>query len=181
LPASRDVDFQGAGRAVGVVADLLDGTWRSRPHGAYSVLNGVVTFLDGDGHEREIDFLTAPHGLRSANVARNARLIEVDTPDGPPVRLTIMHPIDVLRSRVANRVLPEKQTQLAHEQIAAAIALVPAYGRHLLDLGGDPKEVKDMNVAALECRGREEPSRDAPLLRSWPRRRPCLTATQASL
>jgi hypothetical protein len=104
-----------------------------------------VTFADSDGYEREVDFLPKPHGMRGANVARNAQEIEIRSPAGPPTRLYVMHPLDVLYSRVANSGLPEKQTQRARNQIAAAIALVPAYGRHLLDLGGLPRDVVNMN------------------------------------
>ena len=104
-----------------------------------------MTFADSDGYEREVDFLPKPHGMRGAYVARNAQEIEIRSPAGPPTRLYVMHPLDVLYSRVANSDLPEKQTQRARNQIAAAIALVPAYGRHLLDLGGLPRDVVNMN------------------------------------
>jgi hypothetical protein len=149
LAASRDIDFQASQAAVGAIADLLQGTWRAPGHDSQEALSGVVQFSDNDGYPREIDFLHTPYGMHAGSVRHNAQPIDVQAPGGARTRLYVMHPLDVLFSRVANSALPAKQTQLAHDQIAAAIALVPAYGRHLLDLGGRPGDVVAQNKGVM--------------------------------
>jgi hypothetical protein len=147
--ASRDVDFQGSREALGAVARLLEGRSRIPSFDNHTPLAGIVVFRDSDDHERQLDVLPQPHGLNGEAVAKNAPDFEIPQQGGGNLRIYVMHPVDVLRSRVANSALPNKQTERAADQLAAAIAIVPAYGRMLLDHGADPRLVTNMNEAVF--------------------------------
>lgn len=146
--ASRDIDFQGPRDALRNLAALLGGSARPTRSGERTLHAGLVVFRDSAGHERQLDVLSQPYGLRGESVAKNAPDLQLVGPPGQ-VTVYVMHPVDVLRSRVANSTLPNKQTTRADEQLAAAVAIVPAYGRMLLDHGADPRLVTNMNEAVF--------------------------------
>ena len=147
---SRDIDFQGSSSAVVATAALLGGTAKVATFDDHGPNAGVAVFSDHEGHTRVIDFLTAPYGLDPQDVEDSAIEVIIDGPDGHAVSLWVLHPERCLRSRVANRSLPSKQTALARAQLVAAVALVPAFGRFLLDEGADPRKVMNLNERVFE-------------------------------
>lgn len=146
---SRDVDLQGSRDALEEIARLLDGRSRLASFDDHTPLAGVVVFVDADGYERQLDVLPRPFGLDGAAVARNAPLLHLRPDIGRGAKVRVMHPVDVLRSRVANSALADKQTERAAQQLHAAVALVPAYGQMLLDHGADPRLVTNMNESVF--------------------------------
>jgi hypothetical protein len=71
--------------------------------------------------------------------------------------LKVMHPLHCLLSRVSNTALANQQTALAERQLLTAILLVPAYGRAILDLTGDPRPVMETNEKVYDtARSRNE-------------------------
>lgn len=147
---SKDIDFQGPPSAVLASAELLAGEARIATFDDHGPNSGVTVFSDHAGHRRVIDFLTAPYGLDAQDVEDSAIEVIVDGPDGEPITLWALHPERCLRSRVANRSLMSKQTALARAQLEAAIGLVPAFGRYLLDEGVAPKKVMRLNERVFE-------------------------------
>ena len=69
---------------------------------------GKVTHLLKDGRIKQVDFLSGVIGLATKDIARRA--IELDVPEIGRVR--VLHPLDVLDSRIQNlHLLPEKRTR----------------------------------------------------------------------
>jgi hypothetical protein len=143
--ATTDVDLQGGPDAVRQAARLLDGKHRISRFDDHTTQAGAVLFLDSAGDERVLDFLSHPYGLDSAGVLERAIPIDIDVDDSPVVRIAVMNPIDCLRSRIANSDLPGREPEHAEAQLRAAIRLVPAYGRLLLDQGADTRAVMALN------------------------------------
>ncbi len=143
--ATGDLDFQGGADAVRLAARLLGGRHRIARLDDHSSQTGAIAFQDSAGRERIVDFLTYPYGLDARGVERRAIPLDVSVSDGPPVRVHVMNPIDCLRSRVANTALPGRPPEHSNAQLSAAIALVPAYGRLLLDQGANPRKVTQLN------------------------------------
>lgn len=148
--ASLDVDFQGARSAVELAARLLGGRLYVPRFDDVTPQTGKAVFVDSEGYERTLDFLAEPHGLNADDVRETAVPVRIAMEDGREVPLWVMHPERCLRSRVANTSLPGKRTALARRQLEAAIQLVPAFGRFLLDEGIDPRVVMKLNERVFE-------------------------------
>lgn len=147
---SRDVDFQGERSDVELAAQLLGGRLYVPRFDDVTPQTGKAVFVDSEGYERTLDFLAEPHGLIAEDVRRTAVPIRIAMEDGREIPLWVMHPERCLRSRVANTSLPGKRTALARRQLDAAIQLVPAFGRFLLDEGIDPRVVTKLNERVFE-------------------------------
>src|ERR1700730_7617861 len=83
---------------------------------------GKVTHRTRDGGVKQVDFLSGVVGLTTKDLARRA--IELEVPDIG--RLRVIHPIDVLDSRIQNlHLLPEKRTAagIAQAWLAVDVAL----------------------------------------------------------
>lgn len=82
---------------------------------------GKVTHRTKTGGVKQVDFLSGVVGLTTKDLARRA--IELEVPDIGPLR--VIHPIDVLDSRIQNlHLLPEKRTAagIAQARLAATVA-----------------------------------------------------------
>ena len=143
--ATTDVDLQGGPDAVRQAARLLDGEHRISRFDDHTTQAGAVSFLDSAGEKRVLDFLSHPYGLDSEGVLERAIPLDIQAGDSEVVRIAVMNPIDCLRSRIANSDLPGREPEHAEAQLRAAIRLVPAYGRLLLDQGADTRAVMDLN------------------------------------
>jgi hypothetical protein len=83
---------------------------------------GKVTHRTKSGGVKQVDFLSGVVGLTTKDLARRA--IELEVPDIG--RLRVIHPIDVLDSRIQNlHLLPEKRTAagIAQAWLAVDVAL----------------------------------------------------------
>jgi hypothetical protein len=130
---TTDADFLGSaqlartlGRGIGWktwVASLDD----------FSPRIAKVTHLEPDGAIKQVDFLSGVVGLNTIDVRRRAIRLEMSG-IGP---VTIMHPVDVLASRIANlQVLPAKRTPAGFAQARLAIDMVAAFIREQIKSRG---------------------------------------------
>lgn len=100
---------------------------------------GKVTQKQSDGSVKQVDFLASVAGLATKNVVRRALEMEV-----PQIgRLRVMHPIDVLESRIQNLALiPEKRTKAGVSQASLAIDVARAFISAEVDERGERKALK---------------------------------------
>jgi hypothetical protein len=87
---------------------------------------GKVTKLTKSGAVKQVDFLSGVIGLTTKDLARRA--IELQLPDIG--RLRVIHPLDVLDSRIQNlHLLLEKRTDAGIAQAALAVEVARAFIR----------------------------------------------------
>ena len=85
---------------------------------------GQVTHCTKNGGVKQVDFLSGVVGLTTKDLARRA--IEMDVPDIG--RLRVIHPVDVLDSRIQNlHLLPETRTDAGIAQARLAVDVVRAF------------------------------------------------------
>jgi hypothetical protein len=85
---------------------------------------GKVTHRTKSGEVKQVDFLSGVVGLNSKDLARRA--IEMELPDIG--RLRVIHPIDVLDSRIQNlHLLPEKRNAAGISQAQLAVGVARAF------------------------------------------------------
>jgi hypothetical protein len=128
---TRDVDFIGtADTALTIKAGLSNKDWKLaqiRPGGLSPVAAQLT--LHSEGGVKEIDFLGTIVGLHTADVRRRA--VPLALPNGPVV--TVLHPLDVLASRLHNLAeLPEKRNEKGVAQAHLAIGITGAFLRDAL-------------------------------------------------
>lgn len=87
---------------------------------------GKVTRRTKSGEVKQVDFLSGVVGLTTKDLARRA--IEMEIPEIG--RLRVIHPVDVLDSRIQNlHLLPEKRTPAGIAQARLAVDVVRAFIR----------------------------------------------------
>jgi len=108
---------------------------------------GKVTQKLADGGIKQIDLLASVAGLATENVVRRA--LEMEVPEIG--RLRVMHPIDVLDSRIQNLALiPEKRTRAGVSQAELAIAVARAFIGAEIDERGERKALQWLErIAAI--------------------------------
>jgi hypothetical protein len=95
---------------------------------------GKVTHRTKNGGVKQVDFLSGVVGLTSKDLARRA--IEMDVPDIGLLR--VIHPIDVLDSRIQNlHLLPEKRTDAGIAQARLAVGIARAFIRQEVGTRGE--------------------------------------------
>lgn len=123
-----DADFIGSADAALIVKGVLsDKDWRFaqvRP-GALSSATAQLTLQTENGI-KEIDFLASIVGLHTDDVRKRA--VPLGLPDGSVV--TVLHPLDVLASRLHNLAeIPEKRNEKGVAQAHLAIGIAGAFLR----------------------------------------------------
>src|ERR1700729_4191841 len=87
---------------------------------------GKVTHRMKSGEVKQVDFLSGVVGLTTKDLVRSA--IEMEVPDIGQLR--VIHPLDVLDSRIQNlHLLPEKRTDAGIAQARLAVDVVRAFIR----------------------------------------------------
>jgi len=95
---------------------------------------GKVTLRLKDGRIKQVDFLSGVVGLTTKDVERRA--VELDVPDIGRIR--VMHPLDVLDSRIQNlHLLTEKRTPAGVAQAKLALDVVRAFIRDAVTRRGE--------------------------------------------
>jgi hypothetical protein len=102
---------------------------------------------------KQVDFLAAIVGLDTRDLLKRAA--EITLADGVTVQL--MHPLDVLESRLRNLdALPAKRNVVGIAQARLAVSVVRAFIENHMDAGGDPRivrqSVKRVEKLALDSR-----------------------------
>ncbi len=121
---TADIDFIGGSNVARELGRQLGWkTWIPSLDDA-TPLTGKVTERSSDGGVKQVDFLSGVAGLTTKDLERRAALVEV-----PDVgRLRVMHPIDVLDSRIQNlELLKEKRTKMGVAQARLAIQVARSY------------------------------------------------------
>jgi hypothetical protein len=100
---------------------------------------GKVTLKLKDGSVKQADFLSGVVGLTTRDVIRRA--IEIEVPDLGRIR--VMHPVDVLDSRIQNlHLLAAKRNEAGKAQARLAIAVVAAFIRDVIQTKGEKAALK---------------------------------------
>jgi hypothetical protein len=95
---------------------------------------GKVTHRTKNGGVKQVDFLSGVVGLTTKDLARRA--IEMAVPDIGLLR--VIHPIDVLDSRIQNlHLLPEKRTDAGIAQARLAVGVARAFIRQEVGTRGE--------------------------------------------
>jgi len=125
---TRDVDFIGSADAARIIqAALSNKNWKFEQitPGALSPVTAHLTLQTENG-VKEIDFLGSIVGLHTDDVRKRA--VPLKLPDG--FVLTVLHPLDVLASRLHNLAeIPEKRNDQAVAQAELAISIAGAFLR----------------------------------------------------
>ena len=130
---SRDIDFlaQSAGDKAEVIrlANVIGGTALIPSARSLTALVGQAVRPVGEGAHINIDVVFEVFGA-SADKVRDAALdVEVEDSD---VVFRVMHPMDVLKSRLDNLYgLREKQNELGEQQLAVAIEVAKEFQRRV--------------------------------------------------
>lgn len=156
--ASKDIDFQGSRGLLERAADLLGGEMKLPSIDHATPIIGIVSFLDGSGHLRQIDLLDRPYGLRPDEVSDSAVPLEIATPNGASIHVSVMHPERCMESRVHNATLPNKQSDLAWRQLRASIACTRAFNTELV-AAGHMRDVLKLNERIFRFAQRDQCSR----------------------
>jgi hypothetical protein len=95
---------------------------------------GKVTHRTRSGGVKQVDFLSGVAGLTTKDLARRA--IELEVPEIG--RLRVIHPIDVLDSRIQNlHLLPEKRTEAGISQARLAVDVAREFIRREIATRGE--------------------------------------------
>lgn len=100
---------------------------------------GKVTHRLKDGTVKQVDFLSGVAGLTTKDLARRA--VEMEVPEIG--RLRVIHPVDVLDSRIQNlHLLPEKRTEAGISQARLAVDVARAFIRMEISARGERAGLK---------------------------------------
>lgn len=100
---------------------------------------GKVTHRTKSGEIKQVDFLSGVVGLNTKDLARRA--IELEVPEIGHLR--VIHPIDVLDSRIQNlHLLPEKRTDAGLAQARLAVDVARAFIRQEIATRGERGALK---------------------------------------
>ncbi len=136
VSVTRDTDFLGTADAALIVkGGLSNKDWQFtqiRP-GSLSSVTAQLTLRTEDG-VKEIDFLGSIVGVHTEEV-RN-RAVSLDLPGGSVV--TVLHPLDVIASRLYNLAeIPGKRDDKGVAQAELAISIAGAFLRDLIARGNE--------------------------------------------
>lgn len=123
---SSDVDFLGTVQDVQTCARRLGGKVAYPSPDQFNTPEVGVVYCILKGNRVKIDFLGYLAGLDSHDIRKAAIPAEMDG-----VVLRVMHPINVLRSRVANVVQLRRRDSLALRQTRVAIHIAAEYTRRV--------------------------------------------------
>ena len=132
LFTSSDIDFEGAPRSARRAGKLLGGEVRIATIDDHTPNTGIVIFKDGDGEDRQVDFISAPYGLDSRDVRDSALKLTIPDAAGSDVPVWVMHPERCMESRVYNVVGLKQSGPVAMDQLptfgdlCGAVFAVPA-------------------------------------------------------
>jgi hypothetical protein len=152
LFTSADIDFEGAAQTARRAGQILRGNVQVPTIDTHTPNTALVTFIDSDGIEREIDFLSAPYGLTGQDVRDTAIRLFVQNPDGPDAPIWVMHPERCMESRVHNVVGLKQAGRVAIDQLRRSVACAQQFSLFLLDSPGEDVEVRIRAVLNLNER-----------------------------
>lgn len=139
---TSDVDFIGTAQVACNLWQTLKGLdwkyWQPSPEDATSQTAKLSKTVEGQG-VKQVDFLGSVIGLKTESIRRRAVVLTLD--DG--TRLWVLHPLDVLESRLQNLAhLPSKRTSQGIAQANLAVEIVRGYLEETLS-EDSPRRVVD--------------------------------------
>lgn len=143
---TRDVDFLGDRALAEAVAKAVPARTIFPPRRALTALVAQVEILRPDNTCLNVDVIARVVGLDAAAIRRRA--VEIEFPQsGEKVRFAVMHPVDVLSSRLANLVKPRgRQSPAGVRQLQLAIQVVRQFIARVADedaaAGGQVRALK---------------------------------------
>lgn len=121
--ATKDIDFEGARTIAERAGKLLKGEVRIPRASDRTPLTGVVTFVDSQGHKRELDFIESPRGLTAQDVRDTAIQVTVPGPRGDrEIPFWVMHPERSMESRIYNVIELRRTGSISMDQLTVSIA-----------------------------------------------------------
>ncbi len=135
LPAvSKDADFLGDRALVERISEISGGHASFPPRRAMSALIGQVTIELANDQFLNVDVLHKIVGVRADSVKRRAEDVDLDG-----LKFKVMHPIDVLQSRIWNlATLEDKQNEMGMLQTDLAVQVVR---RYIAAIAGDNEKL----------------------------------------
>jgi hypothetical protein len=126
---TSDADFIGSSRNAGVLNKHLHWTmWTPSWDDSTPQTAKLTKRVDNNG-VKQIDFLHSIVGLDTKEIRKRAVAINL----APSSKISILHPVDALTSRLKNlQYLPEKQNEVGVAQAHLAIKITSAFLRTLL-------------------------------------------------
>lgn len=131
---TRDVDFLGSRDDVTAIAKTVQGVAEFPPRRGLTALVGIVRIPVGDGKSANVDVIHRVVGLKAEDVRRRA----FEATNGAQSYM-VMHPLDVLASRVENlATLANKQNVQSVRQANYAVQVAREYVSELA-IGDDER------------------------------------------
>jgi hypothetical protein len=147
---TRDTDFLGDRAFVERVAKVLPGRTVFPPRRALTALVAQIEIPRPDDTFLNVDVIHKVIGVDADAIRRRAVQIEIELA-GERIRFAVMHPVDVLSSRVANLArVPGKQTEEGVRQVRLAIQVVRSFMARMTD-GGDARTGQTRALKAIEA------------------------------
>lgn len=138
---TMDTDFIGTSDIARALQRSLGQPWKLRTatlDEAGEQLAKVYATVPEEGI-KQVDFLSGIVGLDTADVRKRAAKITLA--DG--VTVNLLHPLDVLESRLRNLdCLPSKRNAIGVAQARLAVSVVRAFIENHMDTGGTPRTVR---------------------------------------
>jgi hypothetical protein len=136
-----DADFIGTGNVAQELQRSLGSPWKLRK-GTLDDSGGQIAKVCATVPEegvKQIDFLSGIVGLDTDALRKRASHLTLE--DG--TTLQVLHPLDVLESRLRNLdVLPSKRNAIGVAQARLAVSVVRAFIERFMDGAGDPRTVR---------------------------------------
>ena len=137
---TMDADFIGTSVIAQSLQRSLGRPWKIRK-GTLDDVGGQVAkvYAKTATGIKQIDFLSGVVGLDTDAVRKRATAITLR--DG--VAINVLHPLDVLESRLRNLdSIPAKRNAIGAEQARLAVSVVRAFIEDYMDGGNDPRQVR---------------------------------------
>lgn len=131
---SQDIDFYHNSEAEELLAAALEDGAIERPSGDDFTPNAAVVVGKLGGRKIVIDFMATLAGVRSKDIQLRAIRFESDTDARPSI--TLLHPIDCVKSRLANINTLKRFDEHSIIQAIASIRIFDCYIDYELDVGG---------------------------------------------
>lgn len=132
---SKDIDFYGTRRTAEHLAKVLDGQLYVPDLGDVTP-NAAMVVARLDDRRIQIDFMAAVLGVEDRAITNNYVVLEGREPtSGQQIRVVLMHPLDCLRSRLANINVLGRHDAHSVNQAKAAVLIARAFIHDLLDQG----------------------------------------------
>ena len=122
---SKDVDFFHNKEAAKALADGLEDGKIQIPTGDDFTPNAAVVTGRLNGREVVIDFMSAVKGVKDQSLLKHS--ITFADQENPEISITLMHPLDCIRSRLANINDLKRTSEHALKQAQASLKIFECY------------------------------------------------------